>query len=53
MHNPLEQVDPFGLSLISPKTILFSQDSIAGSFSDGGSINKLAHRLKNNPSLYK
>ncbi len=50
VHNPLEWCDPFGLSLISPKTILFSQDSIAGSFSDGGSINELVHRLKNNPS---
>ncbi|WP_240620777.1 RHS repeat domain-containing protein, partial [Pectobacterium versatile] len=50
VHNPLEWCDPFGLSLISPKTILFSQDSIAGSFSDGGSINELVHRLKSNPS---
>lgn len=50
MHNPLEWCDPFGVSLISPKIILFSQDSIAGSFSYGGSINELVYRLKSNPS---
>ncbi|MDW6093944.1 RHS repeat-associated core domain-containing protein [Vibrio rhizosphaerae] len=50
VHNPMDFVDPLGLSLISPKTILFSQDSIDGSFSDGSSINGLVHRLKNDPS---
>lgn len=48
--NPLMWVDPLGLSPISPKTVLFSQDDISHVFSDGKSVSELSHRLKNDPS---
>ncbi|HFL5872618.1 TPA: RHS repeat domain-containing protein, partial [Serratia marcescens] len=48
--NPLMWVDPFGLSPVSPKTVLFSQDSINPVFDDGRNVNELIHRLKNDPS---
>ncbi|MEW9681804.1 RHS repeat-associated core domain-containing protein [Pseudomonas sp. TE50-2] len=48
--NPNGWVDPLGLSPVSPKTILFSQDSINGVFEDGRNVNGLTHRLINDPS---
>ncbi|EHC4280844.1 RHS domain-containing protein, partial [Escherichia coli] len=48
--NPLSWIDPLGLSPVSPKTILFSQDSINGVFEDGRNVNGLIHRLINDPS---
>jgi hypothetical protein len=43
-------VDPWGLSSVSPKTVLFSQDDISPNFTDKRSVNELIHRLKNDPS---
>ncbi|WP_143557500.1 RHS repeat domain-containing protein, partial [Snodgrassella alvi] len=48
--NGLTWVDPWGLSPVSPKTVLFSQDDIGSNFSDKRSVNELIHRLKNDPS---
>lgn len=48
--NPLTWVDPLGLSPVSPKTILYSQNDINPIFDDGRSINDLKHRLINDPS---
>lgn len=49
-YNPLVWVDPLGLSPVSPKTILFSQDSINVVFEDGRNVNGLTHRLVNDPA---
>ncbi|WP_239366289.1 hypothetical protein [Snodgrassella communis] len=43
-------MDPWGLSPVSPKTVLFSQDDISPNFSDKRSMNELIYRLKNDPS---
>ncbi|EKP1748511.1 RHS repeat-associated core domain-containing protein, partial [Salmonella enterica] len=48
--NPLSWIDPLGLSPVSPKTVLFSQDSINAVFEDGRNVNGLIHRLINDPS---
>jgi RHS repeat-associated protein len=48
--NGLTWVDPWGLSPVSPKTVLFSQDSIGSTFSNTKKVNELIHRLKNDPS---
>ncbi|EHH3296983.1 RHS repeat protein [Salmonella enterica] len=48
--NPLSYIDPLGLSPVSPKTVLFSQDSINAVFEDGRNVNGLIHRLINDPS---
>lgn len=48
--NPLGWVDPLGLSPVSPKTVLYSQNDINPIFDDGRSINDLKHRLINDPS---
>lgn len=39
-----------GLSPVSPKTILYSQDSINPIFDDGRNVNELIHRLRHDPS---
>lgn len=43
-------IDPWGLSPVSPKTVLFSQNSINAVFEDGRNVNELIHRLVNDPS---
>lgn len=48
--NPMEWIDPLGLSAVNPKTILYSQDDINHIFEDGRNVNELKHRLKNDPS---
>ena len=48
--NALGWVDPWGLTAVSPKTILFSQDSINIIFEDGRNVNSLIHRLINDPA---
>ncbi len=48
--NPLGWIDPWGLSPVSPKTVLFSQNSINAVFEDGRNVNELIHRLVNDPS---
>ncbi|WP_197094757.1 RHS repeat domain-containing protein [Erwinia sorbitola] len=48
--NPLTWIDPLGLSPVSPKTVLYSQNDINPIFDDGRSINDLKHRLINDPS---
>ncbi|WP_339353676.1 hypothetical protein [Xenorhabdus budapestensis] len=50
MHNPTGWVDPLGLQLISPKTVLYSQNDINPMFDDGRNINDLKHRLIRDPS---
>ncbi|WP_458363675.1 RHS repeat domain-containing protein [Enterobacter hormaechei] len=47
--NPLGWIDPWGLSPVSPKTVLFSQNSINAVFEDGRNVNELIHRLVNDP----
>ncbi|ELY3774625.1 RHS repeat-associated core domain-containing protein, partial [Cronobacter dublinensis] len=48
--NALGWADPWGLTAVSPKTILFSQDSINIIFEDGRNVNSLIHRLINDPA---
>ncbi len=48
--NALGWVDPWGLTAVSPKTILFSQYSINIIFEDGRNVNSLIHRLINDPA---
>lgn len=48
--NPLKWIDPLGLSAISPKTVLYSQDDIDPIFDDGRNVNELKHRLINDHS---
>ena len=50
VDNPLSWVDPSGLQMVSPKTVLYSQDTINPTFADGGSLNELKHRLMNDPT---
>ena len=48
--NSLGWIDPFGLAPVSPKTILFSQDSVNPMFNDQTKISSLIYKLKNDPS---
>ncbi|MDD1151745.1 DUF6531 domain-containing protein [Pseudomonas sp. TNT2022 ID357] len=51
VDNPLSWVDPSGLQMVSPKTILYSQSSINPMFEGNtGSVSDLKHRLINDPS---
>ena len=48
--NSLGWIDPFKLAPVSPKTILFSQDSVNPMFNDQSKISSLIYKLKNDPS---
>ncbi len=51
--NSNTQVDVFGLMIINPNNVFFSQNNISSFFSNGSPVQDLVDAIKENPSIAK